>query len=67
MAIHVVRTRGRWTRHRAKRTRPKTPAPKTGWVIAELSTITGLSVGTIGYYTRQKLIAPSEFRGNLTR
>jgi DNA-binding transcriptional MerR regulator len=64
----MVRKRDRWTRakdlgHR----RPKVPAPKTGWLLTELATITGLSVTTLRYYVQQHLLRPAEFRGTLTR
>jgi hypothetical protein len=36
----MVRKRFPWTRQRSKRSRPKTPAPKMGWVISELSRLT---------------------------
>lgn len=67
MAAGVVRKRNRWTRIRAKRSRPKTPAPTAGWVIAELSRLTQIAITSIRYYTRRGLIAPSEFRGRVTR
>lgn len=52
-----------WTR----RSRPKTPAPKTGWVIAELSQLTGLPIRRIRYYAAEDLIRPLELRGTATR
>jgi DNA-binding transcriptional MerR regulator len=50
-----------------KRSRPKTPAPKTGWVISELSQITGMSVRRLRDYVARDLIAPLERRGTATR
>jgi hypothetical protein len=42
-----VRKRDRYTRLRAKRSRPTTPAPMTGWLISELSHMTQVSVRTL--------------------
>lgn len=55
------------TRLRQKRSRPKTPAPKTGWVISELSKLTELPVRRIRYYVEHELIRPLEIRGTATR
>ena len=55
------------TRLRQTRSRPRTPAPKTGWVISELSRITGLPVRRIRYYVEHALIRPAEIRGTATR
>jgi DNA-binding transcriptional MerR regulator len=55
------------TRARAKRTRPKTRAPSNGWVIAELSRITGTSIRAIRYYVERGLITYLERRGTATR
>src|SRR6188768_1816787 len=63
----MVRKRDRYTRRRAKRGRPKTRAPKTGWLIAELAALSGTPVRTLRYYVEQRLIQPSEFRGTATR
>ena len=57
----------RYARQRAKRARPKTPAPTSGWSIAELSRICEVPVRTLHYYSQRKLIEPSEFRGTATR
>lgn len=62
-----VRKRDRWTRAFNKRRRPNTPAPKTGWVLAELAQLTELPESTIRYYLNRRLIRPSEFRGTITR
>ena len=43
-------------RFRSTRKRPKTPAPKQGWVIADLSTITGIPVRRIRYYVERDFI-----------
>jgi DNA-binding transcriptional MerR regulator len=64
----MVRKRNRWTRakdigHR----RPKTPAPKNGWLLAELAGLTGLPISTLRYYVQQGLLRPAEFRGTATR
>jgi DNA-binding transcriptional MerR regulator len=63
----MVRKRSYFTRQRAKRSRPKTPAPKTGWVIAELARLAELPQRRVRYYLEHELITPSEFRGNATR
>jgi DNA-binding transcriptional MerR regulator len=63
----MVRKHFSWTRQRSKRSRPKTPAPKTGWVISELSRLSELSVRTIRYYVERGLIRPLEIRGTATR
>ena len=55
------------TRMRAKRSRPRTPAPKEGWLLAELAQLTQLPVRTLRYYAHKKLIAPIELRGTQTR
>ena len=62
----MVRKRSRWARDVGHR-RPKTPAPKTGWLLAELAAMTGLPVTTLRYYVQQGLLRPAEFRGTLTR
>ena len=64
----MVRKRDPWTRARdIGHRRPKTPAPKTGWLLGELAELTGLSVTTVRYYVKQRLLRPAEFRGTLTR
>jgi DNA-binding transcriptional MerR regulator len=63
----MVRKRSYFTRARAKRSRPKTPAPKTGWVIAELARLAELPQRRVRYYLEHELITPSEFRGTATR
>ena len=63
----MVRQRDAWTRARETRSRPRTPAPTNGWVLAELAQLTGLSPTTIRYYGQQQLIRPLELRGTLTR
>lgn len=64
---HVIRKRGWWTRSRAKRGRPKTPAPETGWLLAELAQLTELPITTLRHYVVHRLLHPGEFRGTLTR
>jgi DNA-binding transcriptional MerR regulator len=54
-------------RARFKRHRPKTPAPKNGWLLTELARVTGLTASTIRYYVQQRLIRPMERRGTQTR
>jgi len=63
-----VRRRSRWDRTRdLRRNRPRTPAPTVGWVIRELSAMTGVSVRTLRNYVSAGLITPTELRGNATR
>ena len=62
-----VRKRNAYTRGRAKKGRPKTPAPTTGWLIAELSQLTGLSVRALRNYVTVGIIQPLELRGTATR
>jgi len=50
-----------------KRTRPKTPAPQNGWLLAELARLTDLPETTLRYYGAQKLIRPIQRRGTATR
>jgi DNA-binding transcriptional MerR regulator len=52
---------------RSTRSRPNTPAPKGGWVITDLSRITGIPVRRIRYYVDQDFIRPLEKRGTATR
>ncbi len=63
----MVRKHYPWTRSRQKRSRPKTPAPKTGWVIAELSQLSGVPVRRLRDYVFRDLIQPLERRGTATR
>jgi DNA-binding transcriptional MerR regulator len=63
----MVRKHYPWTRARMTRSRPKTPAPKTGWVIAELSRISGVPVRRLRDYVFRDLIQPLERRGTATR
>ena len=64
----MVRTRDRWTRARDRRhRRPKTPAPISGWLLAEVAELTGLSLTTLRYYLQQRILRPIELRGTSTR
>ena len=63
----MVRKRDRYTRARAKRGRPNTPAPKSGWLIAELAGLSATPIRRLRYYVEQRLLRPSEFRGTATR
>jgi DNA-binding transcriptional MerR regulator len=63
----MVRKRDRYTRLRAERSRPRAPAPKSGWLIADLARITELPLRTLQYYVHLKLIEPIELRGTSTR
>lgn len=63
----MVRRHSAWARSRMRRSRPKTPAPKSGWVISELSQITGIPVRRLRDYVFRDLIQPLERRGTATR
>ena len=63
----MVRRHSQWARSRMKRSRPKTPAPKEGWLMAELSRISGMTVRRLRDYVARDLIAPIERRGTATR
>lgn len=63
----LVRKRDAYTRARAKRSRPKTPAPKTGWLLKDLSSLTAISIRTLRNYIAAGIIRPIEFRGTATR
>jgi DNA-binding transcriptional MerR regulator len=63
----MVRKRHQYTRLRAKRSRPKTPAPKSGWLLAELSQLSQVPLRRLRYYLEHGLIRPIEFRGTATR
>lgn len=63
----MVRKRNRYPGRVTKRTRPRTPAPKVGWVISDLAKLTGMPVRRIRYYVEHGLIRPLEFRGTATR
>jgi hypothetical protein len=47
--------------------RPKTPAPKNGWVRSELARLTGLHESTVHYYINRHFIRPIERRGTASR
>lgn len=63
----MVRKHYPWTRARMKRTRPKTPAPKNGWLMADLSRMSGMPVRRLRDYVFRDLIQPIERRGTATR
>lgn len=63
----MPRKRDRWTRDRAKRDRPKTLAPQSGWLLAELAQLAEIPLSTVQYYVRRRLLRPLEFRGTATR
>jgi hypothetical protein len=54
----MVRKSDAWTRARdSLRRRPKARVPKAGWVIAELSALTGHTQRTIRYYLQQGVLS----------
>ena len=55
------------TRRRQTKKRPKTPAPKNGWLLAELAKLANLTETTVRYYVAQRLLRPIEVRGTQTR
>jgi|GEM_PF-1113316 len=63
----MTRKRDAWTRARSKHARPKTPAPKHGWLLSELAQLTGLAQSRVRYYVRRQVIHPIELRGTATR
>lgn len=63
----AVRKRNAYTRALAKRGRPRSPAPTTGWRIRELAQMTGVSVRTLRNYVTAGLLTPTELRGTATR
>jgi DNA-binding transcriptional MerR regulator len=65
--MQKIRKRDAYTRARAKRTRPQTPAPQTGWRIRELAHLAQVSVRTLRSYVAMGLLTPTEFRGTATR
>ena len=56
-----------YDRQRMTKRRPKTRAPTNGWLIADLTRLTGVPVRTIRYYVAHDVIQPLERRGTLTR
>lgn len=62
MRIHY-----RWIRRRVGYHRPKTPAPKNGWLLGELARLTELPETTVRYYLLRRVIEPIEVRGTATR
>lgn len=63
----MVRKHSWANQQRMTRTRPKTPAPKGGWLLTELARLTELPESTLRYYGAQKLIRPIQRRGTVTR
>ena len=63
----MVRKHYSWTRARMSRSRPKTKAPTSGWLLADLSRITGMSIRRLRDYVFRDLIQPIERRGTATR
>jgi DNA-binding transcriptional MerR regulator len=65
----MVRKRDAWTRaqDQFRIRRNRRPAPKVGWVLAELAALTGQPRRTIRYYVEQGLLGRPEFRGTATR
>lgn len=63
----AVRKRGADTRARSRHRRPKTPAPREGWLLKELSALTNIRVRTLRNYIAAGIIRPIEFRGTATR
>ncbi len=63
----AVRKRSRYERAREKRGRPRTKAPTAGWIIHELSRMTGVSVRTLRDWVTAGIITPIERRGTATR
>jgi DNA-binding transcriptional MerR regulator len=49
------------------RRRPKTPAPKTGFLLRELSQLSGVKVRTLRDWVAKDLLRPLQIRGTQTR
>jgi DNA-binding transcriptional MerR regulator len=63
----VIRKRDRWTRDRDKGRRPRTEAPKDGWLLADLAKLAAVPISTLRYYLRRHVLRPIQFRGTATR
>jgi hypothetical protein len=63
----MPRKRDRYTRARDRHRRPKTPAPRDGFLIADVARLTAVPVRTLRDYVRRGLLHYSEARGTLTR
>lgn len=64
----MVRQRDAMTRWDDQfRARPKTKAPRRGWLLAELSALTGLGKRTLRHYLECGVLPPPDFRGVATR
>jgi DNA-binding transcriptional MerR regulator len=63
----LVRKRSVRRRTRARRPRKKTIAPTTGWLLAEVSHLTGLPLRRIRYYVTAGVLTAPEFHGRATR
>lgn len=57
----------RCTSRRVAYHRPKTPAPKNGWLLGDLARLTELPETTVRYYLQRHVIEPIEIRGTATR
>lgn len=62
-----IRKHPQAVRDRMTRKRPKRPAPKTGWVISELSQISAVPVRRLRHYVAVGLFKAPERRGTATR
>ncbi|HMA96686.1 MAG TPA: MerR family transcriptional regulator [Polyangiaceae bacterium] len=65
----MTRKHDRWTKMKARlnHRRPKTPAPKNGWLLKELAELAEVPASTVRYYVQQRLLRPIERRGTATR
>lgn len=59
----MPRKRDAYTRSRAKRTRPQTPAPTEGFLIHDIARLTAVPVRTLRDYVRRGLLRHTELRG----
>jgi DNA-binding transcriptional MerR regulator len=63
----MTRKRNRYTRARDRGRRPKHPAPREGFLVADVARLTNVPVRTLRDYVRRGLLHYSERRGTITR
>ena len=63
----MTRKRDRYTRARDRGRRPKHPAPRDGFLLADVARLTAVPLRTLRDYVRRGLLHYSERRGTITR
>jgi len=63
----MIRKRDRYTRARDRGQRPKHPAPREGFLLADVARLTAVPVRTLRDYVRRGLLRYSERLGTITR